>query len=660
MIFSIAISALIGWIVLERQARLGIEIKVPHPMDIEKDVGRPDVVIEFRSREMIREFIAEEIEVGQYVHSEYSLNSRLSELENRFAFFYPERHDIDTTLLAQKKKELVALAMKNALTTSDFDNFVAATFVLENHGDQDIYKALEARMIENDEPDFACHFRVFRHFEPSRIFKNPEIVDVFRQHASNPTWLGYKAAQLLYDLNLDKSLLPKKYIKDLESDSPDVALNWLLENAPCKECYLFADRQLDEQMKSESGNYYLCTAIFECNSDDDELQQLKLKTEKRIIEFLRAKEKDGWAIMRFWMCLIKHGTTQSTDLALETLRAPEQSKWWTYAMSLLQSLELDDDYKEVVLSLDRHPPFNSDFLEIYREICGDAATEAFCYRLIEQTERKEAFEMLCSIHERTSNLKAIENIRTHFFSGSNHWRFLEGVRMLDKLGDPKMPSFLKQVKVDLDESRGIGPFMKDWYIRQHTYQDVVDWINHNLNPSTQLTVARVIENPRYPEGHELWEMWSDIDRTIDDPIKFMAAALAHSGHGNLAFYEAIYPGAIGRSIEDVADLESDEFDVRGHGFAQEFNALVVNNRLYHFHIEEGPSGSDERYDVHAMIEIMNAIAIRQNMKRRFFSFETTWDIGFCVVVFLEPDTVKELMNKFGLRLAAGGEYYLDH
>ena len=116
-------------------------------------------------------------------------------------------------------------------------------------------------------------------------------------------------------------------------------------------------------------------------------------------------------------------------------------------------------------------------------------------------------------------------------------------------------------------------------------------------------------------------------------------------------------------IDELADVESDEFELESYsieGQAVYLFKLVVNGRLYQFELPEGWSGSDERYDVSATVEIMNAIAIRQRLKRRFFVYETQWDLDFRLVMFLLPETAEQLQSRFGLRVVSGCEFYMHN
>ena len=101
-------------------------------------------------------------------------------------------------------------------------------------------------------------------------------------------------------------------------------------------------------------------------------------------------------------------------------------------------------------------------------------------------------------------------------------------------------------------------------------------------------------------------------------------ALAHSGHGHLAHWEYTHPGAVTHSIEEYAATDGSKFRVGAHdqdGTYPATYSIVVNNRVYHFDVHEGPNGSDERYDVGVIADLMNTIAIRQRLKQRLFIYD---------------------------------------
>ena len=156
--------------------------------------------------------------------------------------------------------------------------------------------------------------------------------------------------------------------------------------------------------------------------------------------------------------------------------------------------------------------------------------------------------------------------------------------------------------------------------------------------------------------------WSRFDPRVTDIHTFLIVALAHSGHGHLAHWEYTHPECVPDSIDEYSKTESGEFNVSAYqqdGMYPIKYSMVVNDRTYQFSLHEGPNGSDERYDVAVITDLMNTIAVRQKLKRRFFIFESL-EKGYCLVMHLDPETARKLDSKFLLSPGRGTKYYLDY
>ena len=140
------------------------------------------------------------------------------------------------------------------------------------------------------------------------------------------------------------------------------------------------------------------------------------------------------------------------------------------------------------------------------------------------------------------------------------------------------------------------------------------------------------------------------------------AALAHAGSGDLAYGEDNYFDELIGRIAGLSVTESGEMKISSVSSEvkddRRWLRIVINGRLYEFNLAEPDYHNG--YDARAIVELLNTIAIRQRMTKRFFAYPTEWGTGFCLVLFIEPKTVSELETKFGLTPIEGCEFYLDN
>lgn len=106
--------------------------------------------------------------------------------------------------------------------------------------------------------------------------------------------------------------------------------------------------------------------------------------------------------------------------------------------------------------------------------------------------------------------------------------------------------------------------------------------------------------------------------------------------------------------ENVHRLVKDHVNLQAFsdGPSQHSSHIVIDNWLYEVQLDHWMNTAD-------MVDIFNAIMAERGETRRFFLFK---EIGLFHyhAVFVEPQIVRDLRDKFGMKPVEGYEYYLEH
>ena len=61
-----------------------------------------------------------------------------------------------------------------------------------------------------------------------------------------------------------------------------------------------------------------------------------------------------------------------------------------------------------------------------------------------------------------------------------------------------------------------------------------------------------------------------------------------------------------------------------------------------------------------LVDILNAVAEERGGSKRFFAYEADWGNCDRLVIYVEPETAKELAGKFSVVPVSGGELYFGN
>ena len=632
IVFAILTGTALGLYFVELEARKPITLKIDYQVQMENEVDRPVTMTEFRSRVNVRKVDAD---------SQKYEKRRIAEIVNDFSRFNYKGSYADG--FVENHSTVMREAAEVGLKHDKFNAVVSAAWTLGKLGDKSGFDKLQHRILENRETDQNEYWRAFDLFGQEEATLSDELVMRVGEIADSDSNSADEAAFLLYRLNLDNER-PLLHVGKVDNDG----LEWLLRNRPTKEVLRAVEQRLKSKPTLTYRNQDLISTILELSQSKPELSSIAGTVERILGKFLQKQDIDGFDRDFCISHLKKYGTERSIPFLESQIRNFDAFNICPESIVLLYQFGETESAKRHLLRLvselsDDFGKWNGDrakngLMRIGPEIIGPEKTVELCVEysspiglaeFVEETRDPQAWQRLGCDAESLARAreKAIEYLIN------------------------------RKSRSEYSFSR----FAQHWYEAGLSRQKVVDWINEHLKPSKPLTVQSVLQHARYPQAEGIWYTWSRFDHRVDDIHTFLLMALAHSGHGHLAHWEYTHPGAVTHSIEEYAATDGSKFRVGAHdqdGTYPATYSIVVNNRVYHFDVHEGPNGSDERYDVGVIADLMNTIAIRQRLKQRLFIYDA--EKGYCLVMFIKPELAQELDAVFSISPDRGTDYYLKH
>jgi len=632
--FTLATGTGIGLYFMEMKARKGIQLKVERKAELRNDgIDVPDSMLEFRS-------LVDARDVKD--HSGSYLRLRMEECCDDFREFH-RSYSFSETLIETYPNE-IREAATSALEDGSFETVVDAAWALNKLGDKSGIRKVVQRFEADREKDRKSYFHLFEFLTEERVADlDPTTIDHIKRIANSDSRSAHSAAELLFKCDFDKEPLHQLLSENKVSTS---TLEWLVRNDPSKRVASAVGKWLETDPSFSYESNDLFTAVLELPLDDVAFKSVREKIEILIGEsYLDLKYDDDRA--ECLRMLNPNATTASIPVIEKLISNSDLENFNASLLTVLHRLGETKSTKQHFLQVwDRYRgDFESwrgshlkrELLLIAPPILGPEEAVKLCIE-------SESGISLAEFVENSRDKDAIERLKTDSAT-------LEAART-------RAIEYLKS-----STTGSSSHFIGNWFNRELSRQKAVDWINEKLNPTTPLTVDRVLNNERYSVDHSLWMTWSRFDHRVNDIQTFLIVALAHSGRGHLAHWEYTHPELICDSIEEYADVDRlNDFDVGAHfddGDYPQKHSIVVNDRVYQFRISEGPNGSDERYDVGALVDIMNTIAIRQRLRRRFFIYETP-ERGYCLVMFLSPEEASNISDTFGISPDRGTSFYLEN
>ena len=633
-VLSILVGTGLGLYLLELEKRKPLSLKINYRVQVKNPVDRPAQLTEFRSRAKARE-----VDVASKRYE----GRRIRELEADFL-----RFDYDAWYaggFVERHPEAMRMAAQKSLVHNEFEAVVGAAWTLGRLGDKSGFDKLQNRILENREKDRNDYWRAFEMLGEEGAALSDEMIDQALEIANSDSSSADEAAFMLFRLNIDNEALLPHLKKGSLSDED---LNWALVNRPTAEVLSAIENQLQADPTITYRNKELYSSILKLAPSNPKLQSMVETVEVNLWKFLESDNIDQWDKDFCNSHLWEYATSLSIPFLQSQITGfdayDSNAHWITKLYDLGETESAKKHFLRLVdelsVKIDR---WNGDVVKnrlmgIGPQIIGPEETVELCIKynspiglaeFIENSGESDACEQLgCDESTLASARKrAIDFLVEH------------------------------EPKSDIVFSK----FARHWHKAGLSRQKAVDWINDNLEPANPLTVKRVLDHERYPVGEGIWTTWSWFDHRVDDIHTFLLMALAHSGHGHLTHWEYTSPGNVSGTVEELATTESREFNVGAcdqEGTYPTTVSLVVNDRVYQFNVHEGPNGSDERYDVGVIADLVNTIAVRQRLKRRLYIYESIK--GYCLVMFIKPEIAREIYSVFSIFPDRGTDYYLDH
>ena len=665
---SILIGLAVGWRMNWWRANIGIELKVHQPLAV-KGSEVPEFITEFSWGRKVREHDRNH----QFAPAP---EKRMHDLRNDLSKFRRQFTELDVSLLKSNNSELLELA-RQALNddSADLMSVANAAWILDQAGDKNAYPIALNRMKERRKQDQGKRWELFDVFPTKKLVTDPEIVDELKSRVGEDSSFGRRSQWVLFKTGIDPQPLVNRYLQAAEQETKKpTSISWLIKHAPSARALELAENYLFQPPAGMRWNsdYLARTILIKDFSHSTELQAAADRIERRLVEFIRTLRKNdppngGHRSWTFWRHLANCGSNISKELFIETLEDPQLVHRRSEAVNALIRLGHQDECAEYLRSavadmLEKKIWQQSTLLRQHEKCCGQEESIQICLNLANQKGNLPAIRNLAEIFKGTGDPKISQLVLDKMFLDGQGKFAVEALELLEKIGHSKLQELWGKLPTSTTADPIVG-FYQHWHTQGIVRNDLVRWINETLQPDKPLTVHSVVEESKFLAKPEHY-LWRFVNAGFKSRHQFAVAALAHSGNGDLAFGEDIPLADAAWWISKLATTQSTEFQVTSHSTELQ-NALrtfrmVVNNRLYQFVLNQPTEYWQDNYDVRAVVELLNTIAIRQRTKRRFFAYPTEWDVGFCLVMFIEPETAMELDRKFGLSPVEGCNYYLDH
>ena len=664
MVVVVLITVAIAWYLNWRRANIGVQITVPAPLGkLECEV--PGFFQEYAYGAKVREH--------KRNHPPYP-QSRIASLRKDFLLF---SRIGDGELLKSNKDELVQLARTAfADEASSFKAAANAAWILNYAGDSDAYRAILNRLKEHRAQDDQQRWQLFDIFPSEKLVTDPELLKLMKASVGGDTSFARRSEYALFKTGIDRRPWVQRKTEEARLDfKSNDSIRWLIDNSPSIEALELAENYLFNSPPRMYNSHLVSSVLKADFSMAPELQEIADRIERKFIDLIRdhrSKQSNGFLDFEYRSVLVHRGTIISKEYFFEVLDDAELEPIHSESVEALIRLGLAKEcraymQKAVFKLPSSNPHSHLEILNLHEQCCGREASIEVCSKLAENDSNFAACQKLAALFEDTHDPGISNLILKQLFRKGKGPYAVEALELLEQIGN----SNLSNLWAKLPESKTSDPLVKfyqHWYTQGMDRAEVVNWINQTLQPENPISVDSVLnESKFFSGGHYLWRF---VHEGFNSHHKFTMAALAHSGSGDLAFGEDMYFVSLVGYISELASTESTEStessEMKVHSTSSQAQngrrmfGIVVNHRLYEFTLKEPEDNYENRYDARAIVEILNAIAIRQRLSKRFFAYPTEWDTGFCLVLFIEPELVAELEKKFGLVPIDGCEFYLQH
>jgi len=635
--------------VRHRESELGVKFGVPQPVEAEDEVcSPPEFVIEIRSRRQVREHDQRlELEEAEGKAED------LAELRLSLKEFSSGYHN---EIITEHRAEFEQLARKQ-IDDPDLKTASHAAWILDYFGDKQAYETIRERYIEKysakPQPYYRGLYEFMDLFERERLQKDPVFVKfLYSIVENNGSQLDWTATAFLSYQGIDDEPYYQHMLYEARQDRDKYYhLNWLLEHKLTPEVKTLITEYLDA---GDRPPFFRACPILSIENDDPDWIPIRNRIELSIHDYLRDPSPNSWEPRgSHWKRYCEKATEASVDFLSNAFGHRDKSE------ELLKSWIHHDDKADFHFT----PETGHRMFDLAEKFWGSEATIKLCKDRIEHRD-EGACSKLAEIYARSKNEEIVSLIHG-----------VAGLEPIEKIGSKRLPGIWKTMESRQNTLSVHRHLEKGGFQRK----DFIAWINAELCPPHPLTIPMVIAHPNYIKEINYWNVRSPV---VNTDYQFLLMALAHSGSGSLiSDYNSNSRDELGSVLSTLAKSTGKKFDISSTNIEWDvggFNhySIVVNGRLYKFSTYAGQSTIvedtvdaedveyeyDARFPIESVLEIMNAIAIRQNLAGRFFYYhgEGIGKYDIDLVSFLTQKQAKELRDNFGLKPRSEFEYYLTH
>jgi hypothetical protein len=677
--FLILISVLvlgIGFYISHREAELGVQIRVPKPIELDEFLDAPAFVTEIRSRRQVREH--DHREEAEAILKQKQKNASLLASLSVFS------KQVHLEFMQEHRDEFIKLAQQQ-IDDPDLGTAANAAWVLDFYNDKLAYQKIRDRYIDDYADETLTSYRplydFMEVFERDRLVKDPVFVDFLRTLTTKENELDWLSSAVLHYQEVDSEPHYQYMLKKARNGrDKSHAFVWLV-----KEFYNAEVRQALMEFLDAGNNprHFRIISFIKIERPEPDWIPIRNRIEHLAYEFLRDPNPTLWKREQrsFWKEFCEAATETSAEFlrnAFENTQGQDKhlrSERILYSCQALERLGHRKD-AEVLLKAafeadKKNDPYafadtKRQMFDLAEKLWGRDETIKLCFEHIADSHDEAACNKLADIFEGTRNEEIAKRIAVSD-RGSHR---LDMISQVEQVGSELLPSLWESSST----RQATFAVFQQWKERNVNRQDFVDWINSTLTPKSPLTIQSVLNHPNYKDGNNLWEIQSPVIRTDH---QFAMVALAHSGKGKL-FNDSheFERDGLDKVMESFANLESPEFKITSTHLDWSDDdwykfSIVVNNKLYKFtiraghHIVEDETTGEAYYENHyateAVMEIMNAIAIRQHLKGRFLWYQGE-GLGdeMNLVLYLTHQQAQDLQAKFAIKPRIEFEYYLQH
>ena len=683
----------LGWYMMKRRAELGVEFRIAKPIEQDEFYDAPDSIREFTSQRVVGEY-CQQLEKEKAEAKAERIQSRLKRLRLSLRSF---DNSSDKELLQSYPDEFLQIA-KDQQQDTDLAAAINAAWILENFGDQAAYQQVRDRLIaafSTDAPtiDQQTVYQFHSKFGTERLAVDPDYVEFMKSHSGPEDPLVEACSSFLHKQKIDDRPYQQRILREAkEGKSKTWAFLWLVKNHFTAETKTALREYLDNRSLSSHFEYYTVRHFLEIKQDDPDWIPLRNRIEQSSYEYLKQKDDivAGNSLLwlaqqtKYWKMLSEHGTMASADFFRDAIQNTVKQGAYRRAVHLaiavrgLDRLELRADaevlLKKVLKAEKNHASHSSDYttiemLDLAEKFWGPEKTIEICKDHIEGGRCEGACEKLAAMFENTGN-ESIAKLLASTFEGSpkgfrNYYQY-RSIVQIEKIGSELLPDLWKNC-LRREHTYTLCQRWKDKNVDRKAF---IQWLNGSFQPRPLLTVESVLEFPRCMDEDSFWKIEPFVIRTDH---QFALSALALLGNGILIRdFQISDREDVTSKQKQFAKCAQPEFDWASDDTDSEaglhMHSFVVNERLYQFSILEGRQMEDcgeyyldNDYPTESCLEILNAVAIRQRLKGRFFLYsgEGLGDFVY-LIVYLSGEAAAEMKDKFGLTPKEGFKYYFDH